>query len=140
MEQVFELSVGGAEEAADEVGAVEAAERGGDAGSVGAVIPEEVLALGELLRRAGRGVDLLAGIGVVAGIVDFRRDRHRGGGEVLDLLEMDAEVAGLDGQLGHVDLAASGMRGDEVGDKLLAQVLPGVDAVEDGLELVELLE
>ena len=60
--------------------------------------------------------------------------------EVLYLFELEVHVFREDGQLGHVFLVTSGMRRNEVGDDLLAQVFLAVDAVEDALELSELTE
>ena len=49
-------------------------------------------------------------------------------------------MLGLYGQIGHISLAAAWVTGDEVGDDLLVEVFLATDAVEDALELVELLE
>ena len=49
-------------------------------------------------------------------------------------------MLGDDGQFGHVGLAAARVAGDEVGDDLLVEVFFAVDAVEEALECVELLE
>ena len=58
----------------------------------------------------------------------------------MHLFELEVETLGDDGKLGHVLLAASGMAADEVRDDLLAQATLEVDAVEDTLEVAELLE
>ena len=58
----------------------------------------------------------------------------------MHLFELEVETLGDDGKLGHVLLAASGMAADEVRDDLLAQATLAVDAVEDTLEVAELLE
>lgn len=56
------------------------------------------------------------------------------------LLEMEVEALGDDSQFGHILFQTSWMRTDEVGDDLLMQVLFLIDAIEDTLEIVELLE
>lgn len=54
------------EEAGEEVGTMEAAERGLYAAAVSFVVPEEILALCQLLLGTGGGEYLLAGIGMIA--------------------------------------------------------------------------
>lgn len=66
--------------------------------------------------------------------------RHGCRSEVLHLFEMEVEFLGDHSQFRHILGSASGMRADEVGDELLAQSLGTVDAVEDGLEALKLLE
>ena len=103
-------------------------------------VPEEILALGQLLSlRMGRE-DGLQRIGVETGIEHLGSHRHRGRCEVLNLFQFIAHLTGNGSQIGHVSLRASRMAGDEVGDNLLAQSFLAVDAVEDALELIELLE
>ena len=128
----------GGEEGGDDVGTVETLEGADDVVAVGAVVPEEVFALGELLVAGGRGVDPLAGVGVVAGVVYLGGYGHRGGGEVLYLLQVHVETLGLGGEARHVNLATSGMARDEVGDELLPQPATGVHIVKNPLEVVEL--
>ena len=65
---------------------------------------------------------------------------HRGGREVLHLLEVEVQTLGDNRQLGHVLLRASRMATDEVGDDLLAEVQLVVDFIENLLEVVELGE
>ena len=97
------------EEFGDEVGTVEALERFDDVGTIGGIIPEEVFALGEFFFGGGGGENFLAGVGVDSGVENLGREGHWRRGEVLNLFEMEVEVAGLDGEQGHVDFAASGM-------------------------------
>ena len=61
-------------------------------------------------------MDLAAVVGVGAGGVDLGGYGHGGGGEVLHLLEAEAEVFGLECEFGHVLWAGSGVAADEVGD------------------------
>ena len=82
----------------------------------------------------------LEGVGVVACVPGLGRDGHRRRREVLHLFEMEIQFLGDFSQLLHVGFGASGMAGDEVGDELLVEVLLLIDAVEDALEVVELLE
>ena len=124
----------------DEVGASDALETLLDASALLGLVPEEILALGKFVALALSAEDGLEGVGVVACVPGLCGDGHWGGGEVLHLLEVEVELLGDDGELGHILLLATGMAADEVGDDLLAQVLLAVDAVEDALELVELLE
>lgn len=77
---------------------------------------------------------------MVAGIVDLGREGHRGRGEVLNLFEMQIEFFGLGGKLGHVDFAASGMGGYEVGDQLLSEPVARVYAVKEAAEFMIELE
>lgn len=77
---------------------------------------------------------------MVAGVIDFRGHGHRGWGEVLNLFEMEIKPFGLDRELCHVYFVATWMGGDEIGDKLLAQVMALVYGVEQALELLELAE
>ena len=79
----------------------------------------EVAALVLLLAGGAGGENLLAGVGVDAGVVYFGGKGHGRWGEVLDLLETEVEGTGLGGKPGHVGLGASGVGRDEVGDELL---------------------
>ena len=124
----------------DEVGSSDAAEALFDVASLLRLVPEEVLALGEFVFRTFGGEYGLEGVRVVARVPGLCGDSHRRGGEVLHLFEVEVEALGDDGELGHVLLLASGMGGDEVGDDLLMEPFFAVDAVEESLELVELLE
>ena len=104
------------------------------------LIPEEVLALGQFLLLALGTLDGFKGIGIVTRIPRLSRDCHGCGGEVLNLFELEVEMLGDDSQLGHIRLRTPWMAGDEIGDDLLVEMLLAIDAVEDALELVELLE
>ena len=53
---------------------------------------------------------------------------------------MEIQFFGDNSQFGHILLLASRVTADEIGDDLLAQVLLCVDAVENLLEFLELLE
>ena len=124
----------------DEVGSSDAAEALFDVAALLGLVPEEVLSLGELVARTLGGEYGLEGVGVITRVPGLGGDGHRRGGEVLHLFEVEVEALGDDGELGHVLLLASGMGGDEVGDDLLMEPFFAVDAVEESLELVELLE
>ena len=103
-------------------------------------IPEEILALGLLLLRCLGREDGFQRIGVEARVPHFGGHRHGSGREVLNLLQMESQLAGDVGQLGHVLLTAPWMAADEVRDDLLVEVLLTTNAVELSLELIELLE
>ena len=77
---------------------------------------------------------------MIARVPCFGGYGHRGGREVLHLLEVEVQTLGDNRQLGHVLLRASRMATDEVGDDLLAEVQLVVDLVEYLLEVVELGE
>ena len=53
---------------------------------------------------------------------------------------MQIEFFGLGGKLGHVDFAASGMGGYEVGDQLLSEPVARVYAVKEAAEFMIELE
>ena len=104
------------------------------------LVPKEVLALGEFLTLALGREDGLEGVGIVARVPGLCSDSHGRGGEVLHLFEMEVELFGKHGKFGHVFFQTAGVGGDEVRDDLLAEILLAIDAVEDTLEGVELLE
>ena len=104
------------------------------------LVPEEVLTLGFLLAWCLGGEHRLERVGVIACVPHLGRYGHRRGGEVLHLLELEAQLAGDGGQLGHILLVTPWVRRDEVGDDLLVEMLLAADAVELALELEELLE
>ena len=104
------------------------------------LIPEEVLALGQFLLLALGTLDGFKGIGIVTRIPRLSRDCHGCGGEVLNLFELEVKMLGDNSQLSHIGLRATWVAGDEIGDDLLVEMLLAIDAVEDALELVELLE
>ena len=124
----------------DEVGASDAAEALFDVAALLGLVPEEVLSLGELVARTLGGEDGFEGVGVVARVPGLGGDGHRRGGEVLHLFEVEVEALGDDGEFRHVLLLTAWVGGDEVGDDLLMESFFAVDAVEETLELVELLE
>ncbi len=66
-------------------------------GPVGAVIPEEITALGEFLFGCHGREDFLARIGMVACIIYFGRDSHGRRSEILHLLEMEIKLFGVAG-------------------------------------------
>jgi hypothetical protein len=104
------------------------------------LIPEEVLALGQFLLLALGTLDRFKGIGVVARIPRLSGDSHGRRRKVLNLFELEVKMLGDHSQLGHIGLRATRVAGDEIGDDLLVEMLLAIDAVEDALELVELLE
>ena len=124
----------------DEIRAPDAAEALFDVAALLGLVPEEVLSLGELVAWTLGGEDGFEGVGVVARVPGLGGDGHRRGGEVLHLFEVEVEALGDDGELCHVLLLTAGVGGDEVGDDLLTEPFLAVDAVEESLELVELLE
>ena len=67
-------------------------------------VPEEVLSLRQLLFGTLGTLDGFQGIGVVAGVPRLCGDGHRGGGEVLHLLQLEVQALGEHGELGHVSL------------------------------------
>ena len=127
-------------ELADEVGAPDAPEGGLNVAAFLGLVPEEELALGQLLALRLGAEYGLERVGVEAGVPSLGGNGHGRGREVLHLLKMEVQPLGLHGEFGHVFLAASGMAADEVGDDLLVETLLAADAVEDALELVEELE
>ena len=72
-----------------------------------------------LFAFAFGGKYFFARVGVVAEIVHCRGVRHRGRGEVLNLLYMKMLVCRGFVQCFHIVQRAGGVCGDEVGDKLL---------------------
>ena len=77
---------------------------------------------------------------MVTRIPRFGRYRHGRGGEVLDLLQFEIHVACFGGKFCHVFFCTPWVGGNEVGDDLLVESGFAVDAVEDGLELMEEFE
>ena len=104
------------------------------------LIPEEVLALGQFLLLALGTLDGFKCIRIVARIPRLSGNGHGRWSEVLNLFELEVEMLGDDSQLGHISLRTPWMAGDEIGDDLLVEMLLAIDAVEDALEFVELLE
>lgn len=93
----------------NEVGAADAAQRGSDAGAALRVVPEEECALCLLGFRVGGAVNAFTGVGVIARVVDFGAEGHRGRREVLNLFEVHVEAARGRGELRHVGFAAARM-------------------------------
>ena len=105
------------------------------------LIPEEETPL--LLLLIGRAGDFhrLAVVGVHPGGINLGRDRHRRGREILHLLQAEAEVLGLERELGHVLGTGAGVRADEIRDDgSVGFTSLGRGAVELFLELVEQAE
>ena len=124
----------------DELGFSNTAQTLFDAPSFLRFVPEEILSLSQFFLLALGTLDRFEGIGVVARIPCLCGDCHGCGREVLNLFKLEVEMFGDDSQLGHIGLTASWMAGDEVGNNLLVEMLLAIDAVEDALEVVELLE
>ena len=103
-------------------------------------IPEEILPLCQLLVLCMGCEYGFERIGVVASIEHLSRDGHGCGGEVLHLFQLVAHLTRQMGQLSHVALMTTRMAGDEIRDELLVETFLTIDAVEDALELTELLE
>ena len=130
----------GAKEALDEVGAVEASQFRHDAGPFLRFIPEKEEALALFLLRRFRREDRFERVGVETAVPRLRRHRHRRWREVLHLFQAEVEVFRLRCQFGHVFLRAARVGRDEIRDDLLVEARLTVDAVEDGLKLVEEFE
>ena len=124
----------------NQIGAAYTAQTLLDASSLFGLVPEEVLSLGEFLAWCLGREDFLEGVRVVARIPRLGGVGHRRRREVLYLFEVEVEILSDDGEFGHIGLVAAWVGADEVGDDLLMESLFAVDAVEDALELVELLE
>ena len=104
------------------------------------LVPKEILSLGKLLLLALGAEYRFECIWVVTCVPRLSSVCHGRGREVLHLFQMEIQLLGDDGKLRHVFLTAAGMGTDEVGDNLLAEIFLAVDAVEQALELMELLE
>ena len=124
----------------DEVRASDATETLFDMSTLFGLVPEEILSLGEFITLALGREDGFEGIGVEARIPRLSGDGHRGGGEVLHLFQMEIQLLGQHSEFSHIRFLTARVATDEVGDELLVQVLLTIDAVEDALELIELLE
>ena len=59
--------------------------------------------------------------GVTAGVIDTGRQASRGGGEVLNLFNLEAMFFQLEGDLDHIFESATGVAADQVGHNRLAQ-------------------
>ena len=124
----------------DELGFTNTAQTLFDAPTFLGLVPEEILALSQFLLLALGTLDGFEGIRVIARIPCLGGNGHGCRCKILNLFKLEIEMFGDDSQLSHVSLPATWMAGDEVGDDLLVEMLLTVDAVEDTLELVELLE
>ena len=58
----------------------------------------------------------------------------------MNLFQLEIKLLGLDSQLSHIRFRTSRVTGNEVGDNLLIEVFLTIDAIEDALEVIELLE
>ncbi len=130
----------GPKEALDEIWAVEASQFRHDAGAFLRFIPEKEEALALFLLRRFRREDRFERVGVETAVPRLRRHRHRRWREVLHLFQAEVKVLGLRCQFGHVFLRAARVGRDEIRDDLLVEARLTVDAVEDGLKLVEEFE
>ena len=122
----------------DEVWTTNAAQTLFDATTLLRLIPEEILALGQLVTLCLGTLYGFQRIGVVTRVPRLGRYRHGCGREVLHLFQLEVELLGLDSQLSHIGFRTTRMAGDEVGDNLLIEVFLTIDAVEDALEIIEL--
>ena len=103
------------------------------------LVPEEEHALCQLLLGILCTENRLKGIGVVAGVPHLGADSHWGGGEVLNLLQLEIEALRDEGETCHIFFMAPGVAADEVGDYLLAQSFTTVNVIKNLLEFLELL-
>lgn len=124
----------------DEVGPSDASQFPLDTLSLLGFIPEEELPLRQLLAWCLGGEDRFKRVRVVSRIPRLGADGHRRGREVLHLLEVEVQVFGDDSELGHILFLATRMTANKIRYDLLFQALFLVDAVEDALELIELLK
>ena len=104
------------------------------------LIPEEELALCELLLLRGSREYFLACIWMNPGVIYLTRYGHRGRSEVLHLFKMEVESFSDAGEFRHISLLAGRMRGNEIGNKLLVESVLAVDVVEYLLEVVKQFE
>ena len=124
----------------NQVGATDAAQRLLDATALFGFVPEEELALGQLLLWRFGAEHWLQRIRIVACVPRFGGVGEWRGSKILYLLEMEIEVLGNHCQFGHILFLTAWVAGDEVGNDLLAKTLLAINLIEDSLELVELLE
>ena len=129
-----------AEELRNKVGTTYPVKRFGDIAPVLRVVPEEEHPLQLLVVGCGGGVNFLSRVGMYAGVVYLRGERHRRGGEILYLLKMEVQSLGGDSELCHVFFGAAGMRRDKVGYQLLAQTGTSVLTFEEAVEFAEEFE
>ena len=124
----------------DQVGATDAAQLVDDVATLFGLVPEEELALSQLLALRLGAEHGFEGVGMVPCVPRLRADGHGRGCEVLHLLQLEMQVLGDDGKLRHIRYLASRMTGYEVGYQLLVQSVLPVDALEPPFELLEQLE
>ena len=79
-------------------------------------------------------------IGIVARVEHFGGYGHRCRSKVLNLFQFVSHLSGEVSQFCHIALCTPRVTGDEIWDELLAQTFFLIDAVEDTLEFVKLLE
>lgn len=99
----------GREKSAHKIVAVKPSERGYDVMPVRGIVPEEIFPLRELLLPAAGCINPFESVGIDACVIDFGRQCHRCGSEILHLFEMHVETPRLYCKFGHVDLAATWM-------------------------------
>ena len=87
-------SEGACEEPLGQIGPVDPVQLAFDLQSCFRLIPEEETTLRKLLVLSPSGIDLLLSVGIPAGVVYLRGERHRSRGEVLDLFETEVEIFG----------------------------------------------
>ena len=124
----------------DEIRATNTAQALLDATTLFGLVPEEILALCQLVALSLCTLYGFQRIRIVARVPRLCGYCHGRRREVLHLFQLEVQLLGLDSQLSHVSLRTAWMAGDEVGDNLLVEMLLAIDAVEDALEVVELLE
>lgn len=103
-------------------------------------VPEEKHALRQFLTGIMGTEYWLHRVGVIASIPHFSADGHGGGGEILDLLQLEVQTFGGDCQFGHVFRSTTWMAADEIGDNLLVKSRLAIGLIEDALEFGKLFE
>lgn len=81
-----------------------------------AFVPKEEEMLAFLVVGRLSGIYWLEGIGVQAGVIDYRSDRHRRWGKILDLLQFKAHILGFSGEVGHIFSSGTWVAGNEIRD------------------------
>ena len=90
---------------------------------------EEMQYHGEFFLFGMCGVDGLEGIRLEACVKRLGCDCHGGWGEVLHLFEMEVEFLSKCCEFCHVHLLTGGVRGNEIGYKLLIEMVFGIHSV-----------
>ena len=98
--------------------------------SISFLVSKKELQLLLLLLSISWGLDFFQSVGVESGVVDFARKGHGSWREVLYLFESEIYVLHFTGEFCHILARATRVRGYEVWDYLLIQVIFGVDLVE----------